>query len=45
MVGAEVLGTITDIDGMFSLKVPADASTLKVSYTGYESQRDIYRWT
>ncbi|MCB9309742.1 MAG: SusC/RagA family TonB-linked outer membrane protein [Lewinellaceae bacterium] len=38
VVGAEGVGTITDIDGMFSLKVPADASTLKVSYTGYESQ-------
>lgn len=36
--GAEGVGTITDIDGMFSLKVPADATTLMVSYTGYQNQ-------
>ena len=36
--GAEGLGTITDVDGMFSLKVPGNIATLVVSYTGYETQ-------
>jgi hypothetical protein len=31
------IGTITDIDGNFSLSVPSDA-TLSISYIGYKSQ-------
>lgn len=31
-------GTITDIDGKFSLNVPTDATSLEVSYTGYATQ-------
>lgn len=44
MIGANVLvdgstlGTITDIDGSFSLSVPDDATKLLVSYTGYSNQ-------
>jgi len=44
MIGANVLvsgsdvGTITDIDGSFSLSVPDGADELLVSYTGYTSQ-------
>jgi len=44
MIGANVLvkevnsiGTITDIDGNFSLQLPASASTLVISYAGYET--------
>jgi len=43
LIGANVLakgstlGTITDIDGNFSLSVPEGASTLIISYTGYET--------
>lgn len=29
---------ITDIDGRFSLDIPADAKQLKVSYIGYQDQ-------
>ena len=32
------IGTITDIDGMFELKVPAEGNFLVISYTGYETQ-------
>jgi len=44
LIGANVLiegssvGTITDIDGNFSLSVPNDATALVVTYTGYASQ-------
>ncbi len=37
MVPGTSTGTITDVDGSFSLTVPDDATELKVSYTGYES--------
>ena len=43
LIGANVtvpnttIGTITDIDGNFSLSVPTDASKLEVSYTGFET--------
>ena len=30
-------GTITDLDGSFSFDVPDDATTLVISYTGYET--------
>jgi TonB-linked SusC/RagA family outer membrane protein len=41
LIGATVLvegtstGTITDVDGMFSIQVPAGSNTLLISYTGY----------
>jgi len=44
LIGANVLaegtttGTITDIDGSFSLSVPDGVNTLIVSYTGYDSK-------
>lgn len=44
LVGASVTipgttkGTITDIDGKFSLQVPADATQLKVTFVGYADQ-------
>ena len=44
LIGANVLvvgfdvGTITDIDGNYSLSVPDGATTLRFSYTGYTSQ-------
>jgi len=44
LIGANViiknstLGTITDIDGRFSLEVPANSNALEISYTGYASQ-------
>ncbi|MDX2069103.1 MAG: TonB-dependent receptor [Haliscomenobacter sp.] len=43
LIGASILvkgasGTATDVDGTFSLNVPANATILEVSYTGYASQ-------
>jgi iron complex outermembrane receptor protein len=44
LIGANVLilgtstGTITDFDGNFSMEVPDDATTLRISYTGYADQ-------
>lgn len=44
LIGASVfvrgtsVGTVTDIDGNFSLEIQDDANTLVVSYTGYETQ-------
>ncbi|MEM8523440.1 MAG: TonB-dependent receptor [Bacteroidota bacterium] len=44
LIGASVfvrgtsLGTVTDIDGNFSLEIQDDANTLVISYTGYETQ-------
>lgn len=44
LIGATVLiegtttGTVTDIDGMYSVNVPANAETMVFSYTGYASQ-------
>lgn len=44
LIGANVLvpgstvGTITDFDGTFSISVPTDATTLEISYTGYDNQ-------
>jgi len=43
LIGANVtvpnttIGTITDIDGNFSLSIPSDATQLKISYTGFET--------
>lgn len=45
LIGASVLvtgtstGTITDLDGNFSLNVPANAESLTISYTGYSEQK------
>jgi TonB-linked SusC/RagA family outer membrane protein len=44
MVGASVLvkgtttGTISDVDGKYALKVPAGATTLSISFAGFQSQ-------
>ncbi|HRO73717.1 MAG TPA: carboxypeptidase-like regulatory domain-containing protein, partial [Saprospiraceae bacterium] len=45
LIGASVvvkefpaIGTITDIDGRYSLRVPEGGKTLVVSYVGYTSQ-------
>lgn len=35
VVGNETIGTITDLDGNFSLDVPSDAKQLQVTYVGY----------
>lgn len=35
---ATAVGTITDVDGMYSIKVPAGDVVLVFSYTGYETQ-------
>ena len=41
LIGANILvkgttvGTVTDLDGKFSLQVPSDNSILVISYTGY----------
>ena len=47
LVGASILiqgttrGTVSDIDGNFSLNVPNDAYTLIISYTGFSSERMV----
>ncbi len=44
LIGASIFvrgttsGTVTDIDGNYSLEVPAEGNTLVVSYTGFETQ-------
>lgn len=37
VVGDQLIGTITDLEGMFSLEVPESAKTLTISYTGYKT--------
>lgn len=37
LVTGTALGTITNIDGEFTLQVPVTASSLTISYTGYET--------
>lgn len=32
------IGTVSDVDGMYSLNVPDGSTTLVVSYTGFASQ-------
>jgi iron complex outermembrane receptor protein len=45
LIGANILvvgtsvGTITDVDGTYSLQVPAGATEIEVTYTGYGAQR------
>lgn len=47
LVGASVLikgtqdGTVTDVDGKFSLRVPSGQATLVVSYTGYVTKEVV----
>ena len=47
LIGASVLvkgttkGTVTDLDGKYSVEVPEGANTLVISYTGYESQEVV----
>ncbi len=36
VVGATNIGTITDVNGQFSLEVPAGSKTLKITYVGME---------
>ena len=36
-VSGTAVGTITDIDGLFSLSVPDDASTITISYVGMQT--------
>ncbi|MFZ1561159.1 MAG: carboxypeptidase-like regulatory domain-containing protein, partial [Saprospiraceae bacterium] len=36
--GFEAIGTITDVDGNFLLSVPQNVTSLKISYTGYETR-------
>ena len=36
VVGASNIGTITDVNGNFSLQVPAGSKTLKITYVGME---------
>ncbi len=44
LIGANVIvagtstGTVTDVDGSFSLSVPSDVTNLEISYTGYTTQ-------
>ena len=38
MVSGTTIGTITDIDGNFSLEVPNDIQTLEISYAGYAAK-------
>ncbi len=44
LIGASVfakgttVGTVTDVDGTYSLQIPAEATTLVFSYTGYTSK-------
>lgn len=38
LVSGSAIGTVTDIDGAYTLTLPADATSITVSYTGYQSQ-------
>lgn len=44
LIGASVFvkgtsaGTVTDVDGTYSVSAPANATTLVISYTGYTSR-------
>lgn len=38
IVKGTVIGTATDLDGNYSLKVPEGATELEISYTGFETQ-------
>jgi hypothetical protein len=38
VVKGSAIGTVADFNGFFTLEVPADATTLVVSYTGFDTQ-------
>lgn len=38
---ASAIGTITDVDGNFSLRVPTEVTTLVISYAGYDTQEVV----
>jgi TonB-linked SusC/RagA family outer membrane protein len=38
VVKGTTIGTVTDLDGKYSLTVPANTTTLQVSFTGYSGQ-------
>ena len=38
VTGYEQLGTITDLEGKFQMEVPDEATTLLISFTGYQSE-------
>ena len=37
VVGDQLIGTVTDLEGMFSLEVPSATEKLTISYTGYKT--------
>ena len=37
VIGDQLIGTVTDLEGMFSLEVPENTTTLSISYTGFKS--------
>ncbi len=39
--GAPGVGTRTDVNGQYSLKVPAENNTLVITYTGYQTQEVV----
>lgn len=41
LVEGTTLGTVTDLDGAYSLEVPSENATLLFSYLGYETQSTI----
>lgn len=41
IVPGTVIGTVTDVDGMFRLKIPLDAKTLAVSFTGFATKEVV----
>ena len=38
---ASAIGTITDVDGNFSLRVPTEVTTLVISYAGFDTQEVV----
>lgn len=38
VIKGTIIGTSTDLDGLFTLEVPADAATLVVSFIGFQTQ-------
>lgn len=38
IVSGTTIGAVTDFDGRYQLEVPSDATTLSVSYTGFETR-------
>ena len=44
VVGASNIGTITDVNGQFTLQFPAGKNTLKITYVGMEMPTTSTRW-